>query len=146
MGGKIGLAASDRCGSEFWFTLPLDDGAPPREAPYPLEGMRIGIVSSSAMLRGGLKLQLAASGADIVEISPPDGLHEHRMRCDAVLIDMTERDREKLPGLATLGLCAVAVLPPDNRANLAALGPKGFRGYLTKPVRHDSLEIGRAHV
>jgi signal transduction histidine kinase/CheY-like chemotaxis protein len=136
LGGAIGVSPAEERGSVFWFTLPLADAAR-RETALLLDGKRIGIVSASTMLRSGLAQQLTASGAESIEAHALDALVEKHGPLDAVLFDVAG---DAVPVLRPSRLCAVALLPPAGRAQLPALHEKGFRGYLTKPVRHESLE------
>ncbi|MEY4879643.1 MAG: hypothetical protein RJB62_1112 [Pseudomonadota bacterium] len=137
MGGDIGMADGETTGSVFWVTLPLND-APITAETRALAGKTIAIVSSSEILSIGLKFQLAASGADILEAETIASLT--RGSCDLVIVDSTLGNPTQLPNMSGLGIPAVAMLPPEHRATQTSLCEKGIEGYLTKPVRQSSLE------
>jgi CheY-like chemotaxis protein len=136
MGGKIGVRSGEGCGSEFWVQLPLEQ-AVPHEGFAPLKDKRVGLISRSSILCAGLKLQIAAAGAqsliveDIASASGPDA-------CDLILLDVTEGDA--LPDASRIDTPVVALLPPGERTRIATLAEKNIRAYLMKPVRQDSLE------
>jgi PAS domain S-box-containing protein len=141
MGGKIGVRnASDR-GSVFWVMLPLDN-EPRKRDPRTgaLAGKRIAVVSASSILRVGLKLQLAASGAEVMECRNLEAVSRLKEKCDALILDAATGDSEPLPNVAKLNIPAVALVPPQYRATLSVLRENGLSGYLTKPVRQNSLE------
>jgi signal transduction histidine kinase/CheY-like chemotaxis protein len=136
MGGKIGVRDGQEGGSEFWVQLPLEQTVP-YDGLAPLKDRRIGLISRSSILCAGLKLQLAAAGAqsrimgDLASASGPNGAY------DLILLDVTEGDT--LPDAAGSVIPVVALLPPGERTRIATLAEKGIRAYLMKPVRQDSL-------
>ena len=138
MGGEIGLT-SDAAGSTFWVTLPLEE-THTRRARWSLLGNRVATLTESPILREGLRLQLAAAGA---EMSPHETLlaiQAQRKEVDLLLVDADWDEAVPLPDVSRMGIPAVALLPPGHRAQLGQLSTKGYRGYLIKPVRQDSLE------
>jgi PAS domain S-box-containing protein len=138
MGGEMGLTSLD-VGSIFWVTLPLDE-AHVREANRPLRGDRVAVISGSPILRDGLRLQLLAAGAEMVRLENLAALQEQRDAADLLLVDAHWNEMEPLPDVSSIGIPAVALLPPGHRAQLGQLSAKGYRAYLIKPVRRDSLE------
>jgi CheY-like chemotaxis protein len=139
MGGEIGVT-SEGSGSTFWVTLPLEETAT-RPASHPLKGERVALVSSSSILREGLRRQLEAAGADVIEPESLAALARDRAPATLLLVDADLRDElEPLPDVSAIRLPAVALLPPAHRAQLGQLSAKAYRGYLIKPVRQESLE------
>ncbi len=139
MGGRIGVMPAEDRGSVFWVTLPLDDLGAPGPARS-LEGVRVALISQSSVLRRGLRLQLAAAGVEVGEARSLEALSRQRRTCDLVLIDAALAVDEALPDVTAFGVPTVALLPPSRRGILTTLGGKGYRGYLMKPVRQESLE------
>jgi PAS domain S-box-containing protein len=138
MGGSIGVRSAADRGSVFWVMLPLE-GTPARNTKVPpLKGKRVAIVSNSPILRVGLKLQLAAGGAESVDCRDLAAVSRIKNKCDALIFDAIES--QPLPQLGSLRVPAVALVSPQYRATLSGLRENGLSGYLTKPVRQSSLE------
>ena len=137
MGGKIGVRAGEPSGSEFWVQLPLESSAR-HDARVPLKDRRVALISRSAMLCAGLKLQIAAAGAQSLIVNDLQSANTPEGACDLILLDVTEGDA--LPDAAGFDTPVVALLPPGERTQIATLSEKGIRAYLMKPVRQDSLE------
>jgi PAS domain S-box-containing protein len=138
MGGEIGVT-SQGAGSTFWVTLPLEE-AHAREGKLPLKGKRVALISSSPTLHEGLRLQLTAAGAEPLRF---DGLAQLAAKPNAaelLLVDAHWTENEALLDVSAIGIPAIALLPPGHRAQLGQLAAKGYRAYLIKPVRQDSLE------
>ncbi len=138
MGGEIGFMDAPTAGSIFWMSLPLGEQVPPREEEKVLTGKKIAIVSSSDILSAGLKHQLAESGAEIVEARFLETMHESI--CDLVIFDAEWNTAQDIPDVSNIGIPVCALLPPEHRAERSALHEKGIKNFLTKPVRHKSLE------
>jgi CheY-like chemotaxis protein len=139
MGGQIGVRNGAERGSIFWVMLPLDS-TPRKDRLGALAGRRIALVSGSPILRQGLKLQLAASGADVVECADIEIVAGHKHNCDALILDAAMAQTDPFPNVNGLGIPSVALVPPQYRATLSVLKENGLSGYLTKPVRQSSLE------
>jgi len=138
MRGEIGVT-SEGAGSTFWVTIPLDETAV-REAGRSLRRNRVALITGSPILREGLRLQLVAAGADVVEIENLAALSAGRDAADMVLVDAHWSETEPPPDVSSIGTPAVALLPPTHRAQIGQLSAKGYRAYLIKPIRQDSLE------
>ncbi len=135
MGGEIGIEPAVENGSVFWFTLPALVVEPAAQAPSPIAGKRIAIVTRNKMLREGLGLQLGQAGAEAITFShlPPGG------RIDAILID-AGTDSEPDPFVPPdPNIPALVLVTPAARVRLEAMKAMGFAGYLVKPVRALSL-------
>jgi signal transduction histidine kinase/CheY-like chemotaxis protein len=137
MGGKIGVRAGEGSGSEFWVQLPLESSVR-HDAPAPLKDRRVALISRSAILCAGLKLQIAAAGAQSLMVGDLQSASGSQGPCDLILLDVTEGD--SLPDAAGFDTPVVALLPPGERTRIATLSEKGIRAYLMKPVRQESLE------
>jgi PAS domain S-box-containing protein len=138
MGGEIGLT-SDGGGSTFWVTLPLEE-TQMRRTRWPLVGNRVAVISDSPILSEGLRLQLAAAGAELSQHESLVAIQAHRKAIDFLLVDADWDETVPLPDVSPIGIPAIALLPPGHRAQLGQLSLKGYRAYLIKPVRQDSLE------
>jgi CheY-like chemotaxis protein len=138
MNGEIGMHAAEGKGSVFWVAIPLDD-IKSIAVDAPLRGKQVALVSDSPILRAGLALQLSCAGAKILEMSFAAFARE-RVEPDLLLIDASKDEVQAFPDVSAFDLPAVALLMPGQRAQLAALSAKGYRAYLMKPVRQDSLE------
>ncbi len=138
MGGEIGVT-SEGIGSIFWVTLPLDE-ASVRVSSFPLKGERVALISDCPILREGLRLQLLAAGADVVQSETLAALAQERESANLLLVDAYRNEMEPLPDVSSIGIPAVALLPPAHRAQLGQLPAKGYRAYLIKPIRQNSLE------
>jgi PAS domain S-box-containing protein len=145
MGGRIGMMSAEDHGSVFWVAFPLAHSAPSEQA-RPLAGIKVAFVSRSATLRRGVRLQLASAGAELSDARSLEVLLRQRHDCDLVLIDAGATDSEALPDVTELQLPAVALLPPSRRGLLTQLSEKGYRAYLMKPVRQESMEKRLASV
>jgi signal transduction histidine kinase/CheY-like chemotaxis protein len=137
MGGTIGVNHGHPGGSEFWVHLPLEPVLPPRPVATPLKGKHVAMISQSSILCTGLTQQLATAGAQFTILSDLDAA-SHAQVCDLILLDAVAG--QSLPDLKGLGTPVVALLPPSQRTQIAALPAKGICAYLMKPVRQDSLE------
>ena len=69
-----------------------------------------------------------------------DALAAQSASANLLLVDAHWNEMEPLPDVSAIGVPAVALLPPAHRAQLGQLTAKGYRAYLIKPVRQDSLE------
>ena len=138
MNGEIGMHAAEGKGSVFWVAIPLDD-IKSIAIDAPLRGKQVALVSDSPILRAGLALQLSGAGAKILEMSFP-AFGRERVKPDLLLIDASRDEVQAFPDVSAFDLPAVALLMPGQRPQLAALSAKGYRAYLMKPVRQDSLE------
>jgi len=137
MGGKIGVRAGEEKGSDFWVQLPLEYSVQ-HGASVPLKDRRVALISRSSILCAGLKLQIAAAGAESIIVDDLDSASGPDGACDFILLDVTEGDI--LPDATATGTPVVALLPPGERTRIATLSENGVRAYLMKPVRQDSLE------
>ncbi len=140
MGGKIGMMSAKSKGSIFWVTVPLETVAALPQRERPLAGKNVMIVSPSAILRAGLRLQLQAAGIEAGEARSINALSRLRRPMDLVLIDAPAADEQPLPDVTNFFPPTVALIPPTQRGRLDEIGAKGLHGYLMKPVRQESLE------
>jgi CheY-like chemotaxis protein len=138
MGGHIGLT-SKGAGSTFWVTLPLEE-AQARGGKRPLKGKHVALISTSPTLREGMRLQLAAAGTEMAATDTLVALAAKRDAAELLLVDADWDENEPLPDISAVGIPGVALLPPGHRTQLQQLSAKGYRAYLIKPVRQDSLE------
>ena len=105
-----------------------------------LAGKEVVVVSPSSLLRAGLKVQIAAAGGEPNEVKNLDALRRMPRMCDVALFDAGIDADARLPNVDAFGMKFVALLAPQQRAQVSTLKPKGYAGYLTKPVRQSSLE------
>jgi len=141
MGGRIGVEPADERGSIFWFTIPIVEAPVPRKpADMPLTGKWAAILSNSAQLRAGLRLQLKAEGMSIFDPKTAKGRLTTPSKCDIMLLDVGLGDRVEIPDVKDFEIPVLALLPADARNRIADLSGKGYAGYLMKPVRQASLE------
>lgn len=137
MGGNIGIVDGESGGSIFWITLPLSEPAPPAQA-VALSGKKVAIVSQSEILSEGLRRQLQASGAEVLEARSKEELCGAPV--EVLIVDAGWVEAAEIPDISDLGRPAHILLPPGHRATMSALRGKGYHGYLTKPMRQASLE------
>jgi CheY-like chemotaxis protein/nitrogen-specific signal transduction histidine kinase len=138
MAGEIGFKAPPDSGSIFWMKLPIGKLVRPSDEKKALAGKKIAVISDSDILSRGLKLQLAESGAENVEVYVLAALH--KTPCDLVIIDAGWEGISEMPDVSDFGVPACALLAPEHRADPAGLREKGIENYLTKPLRQKSLE------
>jgi signal transduction histidine kinase/CheY-like chemotaxis protein len=136
--GSVGLISPDEGGSEFWFEARFDPAASLAEARLgrdrPLKGLRVLVASPSSVVRSAAARQIQACGGQAeTQSTPPVCTRGY----DAVLMDraFTKDQGLLLPHDAP---CLV-MLAPDERAEIPALLPAGFAGYLIKPLRPASV-------
>ena len=145
MGGQIGVKNAGVRGSVFWVHLPLQ-GAGIQTRQAVLAGKNVAMITNSAVLRDGLKLQLQATGAVMLPCNDLAELRAEKRKCDALLLDVSAGDADSIPDVSGLGIATVVLVPPESRAQVADYASKGIRGYLTKPVRQGSLETRLAAI
>ena len=137
MGGEVGVDSPAAGGAAFWFEAEFPwIGTDVAKAP--LRGRRVGVASSSAIVRDAATRQIEASGgetvcadalADLLALTAPE---------DVLLVDAgvaSRSDRLKPPS----GRRAIILLAPDERGQIARHRRAGFAGYLIKPLRRASL-------
>jgi signal transduction histidine kinase/CheY-like chemotaxis protein len=136
-GGSVGLIAPDVGGSEFWFEAAFDRAeaaSAARGEPHPLKGLRVLVASPSETLRDAAARHIEASGGQAVAVEAAPGRAEGY---DVVLMDRAlTLDAGLKPPSGAPGL---VMLAPDERAEIPALRPAGFAGYLIKPLRRTSV-------
>lgn len=131
MGGEAGLASKPGHGASFWVDLPLlsADQAPTLAA---LPGVRICVVTPSAILAQALRVNIAALGAHAValEDSPDIILYDWR--------DAPEAAAE-VAKLQRAARAVIALAPQEDRAAIERIRAAGIAHYTLKPVRRRSL-------
>jgi signal transduction histidine kinase/CheY-like chemotaxis protein len=134
-GGSVGLTTPPEGGSEFWFEARFELVHPASEEFHSsLKGQSVLIASPSAMVREAAARQVESSAGRAVCVSAlPRSADGH----DAVLLDralFADGKARPVPGAPCL-----VMLAPDERADIPALRPAGFAGYLIKPLRRASV-------
>ncbi|MGY9106237.1 MAG: ATP-binding protein, partial [Alphaproteobacteria bacterium] len=114
MAGEIGFKAPPDSGSIFWMKLPIGKLVRPSDEKKALAGKKIAVISDSDILSRGLKLQLAESGAENVEVYVLAALH--KTPCDLVIIDAGWEGISEMPDVSDFGVPACALLAPEHRA------------------------------
>jgi len=158
MGGEVGVESEEGRGSEFWFTVRLEEQpeGTKTEMPHPidLKGVRALVVDDNAASREILTTRMALWGMRPSETADgPAALESLRRALEegdpfpVVVIDM------QMPGMD--GEMLGAAIKADERLSgvrmvmLTSLGSRGdarrleeigFAGYLTKPARHLELK------
>ena len=137
-GGSVGLTVPPDCGSEFWFEARFDyapvRAKSPTPAKLPLDGLRVLVASPSGVVRTAASRQIMASGGRVVAIANAPATAKGY---DVVLLDRALNDDRGLK--VPKGAPCLVMLAPDERAEIPALRPAGFAGYLIKPLRRASL-------
>ena len=141
MNGTISVTSGENTGSVFTVLLPFDGArATHSTGTGALAGKRAVVLSSSPELRAGLKMQIVAAGGQAIEAKSLDTLRRIGDKCDVVLFDAGVEADVRLPNVSAFRPPFMALLAPQQRAQVSTLAAKGFAGYLTKPVRQSSLE------
>jgi len=141
MDGAISVVSAEDKGSIFTVLLPFDESRARVTVPaHPLAGKTVVVVSPSSLLRDGLKMQIAAAGGRATDVKSLDSLRRLAKPCDIALFDAGIDADARLPNVDAFGMPFVALLAPQQRVQVSTLVPKGYAGYLTKPVRQASLE------
>ena len=137
MGGEVGVDSPAAGGAAFWFEAEFPRiGADVAKAP--LRGRRVGVASSSAIVRDAATRQIEASGGETVCADALADLQTLTAPEDVLLVDAgvaSRSDRLKPPS----GRRAIILLAPDERGQIARHRRAGFAGYLIKPLRRASL-------
>jgi signal transduction histidine kinase/CheY-like chemotaxis protein len=129
-GGVIGLNSPATGGAEFWFeaSFPIAAG-PERQAPLPLAGLTVQVVSDSATVRAAAALQIEACGGQALAGATADA----DLVADLILLDRPQAHA------APLAIPALVLITAEQRGEIEMLRAKGFAGYLIKPLRRASL-------
>ncbi|MFO1019064.1 MAG: response regulator [Hyphomonadaceae bacterium] len=130
MGGEVGLVSRPGFGANFWVELPLhavEGGAP----PLSLEGVRICVLSRSALLAQALRVTVVSLGAQSVE---------HDSGADIILYDWREGiDAEEIDALKRSARAVIALIPQEERDEIERVRAAGIEHYTLKPIRRRSL-------
>jgi signal transduction histidine kinase/DNA-binding response OmpR family regulator len=134
-GGGLGLTAPEEGGSEFWFEAAFEAVAD-TASDLPLAGLRIQIVSPSAIVRAAAARQIEACGGEAIASAamprrPAPGVA-------ALLIDH-RLTSEGAPWRGAGGAPAIVLLAAEQRSQIDGLRAAGFVGYLIKPLRRASV-------
>jgi signal transduction histidine kinase/CheY-like chemotaxis protein len=136
--GSVGLISPEEGGSEFWFEARFDPAPPSADVRLggdpPLRGLKVLVASPSSVVRSAAARQIQACGGQ-AETQPLPPLCAKGY--DAVLLDRAFTTDRGLP-LPHDAPCLV-MLAPEERAEISALRPAGFAGYLIKPLRPESV-------
>jgi CheY-like chemotaxis protein len=129
MGGVAGVVSKPGHGSSFWVELPLP-AAPDAPPPLSLGGVRVCVLSRSAVLEHALRAMATSLGALPVELG--DGP-------DVILWDCAEADPTKVDELKRKARAVVSLIPQEKRSAIARCRAAGIVNYTLKPVRRRSL-------
>jgi CheY-like chemotaxis protein len=140
MGGDVGVGAASVLpgkGAAFWVEAPFK-AAGPAVADRPLAGRRVGVASTSAVVRAGARAQIEACGGEAVEACDLAGIVAATAPGDTLLLDNALAPSRRYL-TAPEGRRAIILLAPEERARIARYRRAGFEGYLIKPLRRASL-------
>jgi CheY-like chemotaxis protein len=149
MGGHVGLDSRPGCGATFYVDLPLPSVAAPaleKRNGQPLDGLRIGVLAASAVLRDGAAGLIeslggkAAAGSDL-RIHAESAL-------DAVLVDhglWADRSSAAIEAFLEHAPPVIVLVAPEDRSQLDRYRGLGAGRYLIKPLRRHSLGQQAAH-
>lgn len=130
MGGDVGLASRPGFGASFWVELPLpataDEGT-----PVSLPGLRVCVLSESAVLMQSLRAVVGSLGARPVQRNdaPDVILYDWREPASASEVEALKRDARAV----------IALIPQERREIIARVREAGIEHYTLKPVRRRSL-------
>jgi CheY-like chemotaxis protein len=127
LGGHVGVESTFGEGAAFWFEAEFEAMDEP-VGVRALEGLHIGVASSSWVVRDAAAAQVAACGGSI---------GDKLQACDLVLVDAadTPADLPRPRGAPP----ALVLLNPEEREQIDAYRSAGYAGYLIKPLRRASL-------
>ena len=157
MGGQLGVESAPGKGSTFWFTVRLERqssaAAEVVAPPAGLSGQRVLVADDNEANRALLVQHATALGMPTSAVATAqDALRALREAASAarpfalVILDMQMPDLDGLaltkaiksdPAIASTRL--VLMTPRGPRSNTAILRAAGIRGFLVKPIRHQSL-------
>ncbi len=130
MGGVVGLVSKPGFGANFWVELPLpavEGGA----APLTLTGVRVCVLSASALLTQALRGAASSLGAAPVE---------REAGSDVVLYDWRDdADAEDIAAMKRSARAVIALIPQEQREAIVRCREAGIAHYTLKPVRRRSL-------
>ncbi len=128
--GAVGVDSTPGMGAAFWFEADFPVAAQERTA-RPLAGMMVGVVSPSPIVRAAAARQIKASGGDVVAAPDLRGVGS-----DARVVLIDGAARRMRPSRTTP---SIILLAPEERRRIAPARAAGFKGYLIKPLRRDSV-------
>jgi PAS domain S-box-containing protein len=156
MGGNIGVESEEDKGSNFWFTVRLQNAKVAEPSPAPainIQGQRILVIDDSKAHREILRSYLESAGARCVGV--PNGESALQMLNKAILsgdlfalaiVDLIMPERDgfavaraiwKEPELSKLPIILLTAYDEREQADQALRA--GFAAYLLKPVKHATL-------
>ncbi len=130
--GQVGVTSKPNEGAVFWFEAEFEVARNPRTGAE-LDGLLVGVVSASAIVREAARRQIEACGGTALAarvLTPSEA-----NTCAAVLVDPDPEHLEP-PGFASP---ALVLLAPESRERIDTFRAAGFAGYLIKPLRRGSL-------
>lgn len=130
MGGESGLISKPGFGASFWVELPLP--AQPGHTPSaPLNGVRVCVLSESAIMGQALRALASSFGASLVERGAAP---------DVILLDWREgASAEMIVTLKHEARALIVLIQQERRDAIAACRAAGAEHYTLKPIRRRSL-------
>lgn len=143
MGGEIGVESRPGAGATFTLILPAASESDRAPAAAPLAGRRALVLTAGAMEGALLCALLEDLGAAAELLSGPEMIEDVAGvgTSDLVLADLAAIRAFAADGLAaaTLAERAIVLVGPSERESLPEAAAQGFRSYLVRPVRPESL-------
>ena len=130
MGGEAGLDSRLGAGASFWVELPLPaaEGGP---APATLAGVRVCVLSPSAVLAQAVRATIASLGAAAVARDENP---------DVILYDWRDATTaEEIAALRGAARAIIALAPQEDRSAIERCRAAGVHHYTLKPLRRRSL-------